>query len=299
MKCLNCSEQIKDTASDYEKSVMWHKSCIKRFFGTEIIPEIDLSEAKIEQLANDYISHGLTVPGVQKKLSLHLDMLSKKPRLTLVNYPTGYILKPQTEEYENLPELEFISMYMAEITGIKTVPYALIRLNSSFAYITKRIDRNISKNKVEKYAMEDFCQLSNKLTEEKYHASYERCAKIIDKYSSRSGLDLSELFMRIVFSYASGNSDMHLKNLSLIKTNGEYVLSPAYDLLPVSIILKNDLDELALTLNGKNRNLRRSDFIKFSKAIGLAEKSADNIIKKNRFYAGKVHSGMREGFYSA
>ena len=46
---------------------------------------------------------GYTVPGVQKKLSLHL-LAEGKPRLTMMNYPTGYILKPQVKEFTALPE---------------------------------------------------------------------------------------------------------------------------------------------------------------------------------------------------
>ena len=99
--------------------------------------------------------------------------------------------------------------------------------------LTALIDRKISKDNVQLIAMEDFCQLDLRLTQDKYKGSYERCAKIVDKYSSRQGLDMTELYLRIVFSYVVGNSDMHLKNFSLIETeegSGEYILSPAYDL---------------------------------------------------------------------
>lgn len=67
-------------------------------------------------------------------------------------------------------------------------------------------------------AMEDFCQLDLRLTQDKYKGSYERCAKVIERYSSRVGFDMTELFMRLVFSFVTGNSDMHLKNFSLIET---------------------------------------------------------------------------------
>ena len=80
---------------------------------------------------------------MQKKLSLHLTE-GDCPRLTLVNYPTGYILEPQTEEYSALPEMEYLVMRMAQVSKIKTVPFALIRMSAetpTFEYITKRIDR--------------------------------------------------------------------------------------------------------------------------------------------------------------
>ena len=150
-------------------------------------------------------------------MSLHLSEDGETPRLTFLNYPTGYILKPQAENYDSLPEMEYLVMQMAEATGIKTVPYALVRMPSqknSFAYITRRIDRVDGKI----LAMEDFCQLDERLTEDKYRGSYERCGKVVSKYSSRDGLDLTELFSKNSFLICSRNSDMHLKNFSLIET---------------------------------------------------------------------------------
>ena len=221
------------------------------------------------------------MPGVQKKLSLHLSR-EDNPRLTLVNYPTGYILKPQTEEYAALPEMEYLVMQMAEATGIKTVPYALMRLpsqNNAFAYITKRIDRIDH----QMLAMEDFCQLDGRLTEDKYRGSYERCGKIIARYSSAKGFDTTELYLRVVFSFAVGNSDMHLKNFSLIESaegSQTYTLSAAYDMLSTNVVIPADQEQLALTLNGKKQNIRRKDFMVFADALGIPEKSAEKMIAK-------------------
>ena len=132
-------------------------------------------------------------------------------------------------------------------------------------------------------AMEDFCQLDLRLTQDKYRGSYERCVKVIQRYSSRPGLDLSELFLRLVFCFLTGNSDMHLKNFSLIETapeSGSYVLSPAYDLLPVNVIMPEDKEEFALTMNGKKTNLRRNDFLVFAESAGIPGKAAESMIQK-------------------
>jgi len=132
-------------------------------------------------------------------------------------------------------------------------------------------------------AMEDFCQLDGRLTEDKYRGSYERCGKIISKYSARPGLDLSELYIRVIFSFAIGNSDMHLKNFSLIETSPgscEYVLSAAYDMLSTNVVLPADPEQFALTMHGKKQNIRRNDFLRFGEAIGLPKKSAEKIIEK-------------------
>ncbi|MBE6844493.1 MAG: HipA domain-containing protein [Ruminococcus sp.] len=275
MNCLCCGKPLK-TENEYG----WHQSCITRFFGIKKLPDIDISEDVLNQIAIENTNKGFTVPGVQKKMSLYLSKDST-PRLTIVNYPTGYILKPQTEEYPALPEMEFLIMQMANISGIKTVPFALLKMPSenTVAYITKRIDRKDDKL----LAMEDFCQLDGRLTEDKYRGSYERCGKIISKYSKNAGLDLAELYIRIVFSFAVGNSDMHLKNFSLIERDegkSEYVLSEAYDMLSTNIVIPQDREELALTLNGKKQNIRRKDFLIFAEAIGIPEKSAEKMIKK-------------------
>ena len=278
MNCLCCGKQLKDSEENG-----WHKACIKKFFGTTELPHIDIDEEGLQMLATETISKGYTVPGVQKKLSLHLLSEHKQPRLTLVNCPSGYILKPQVAEFEHLPEAEQLVMCMADIAGIVTVPHALIRSDGNFAYITKRVDRVFEKSGVRMLAMEDFCQLDLRLTQAKYKGSYERCAKLIARYSCRRGLDMTELYMRLIFSFIVGNSDMHLKNFSLIETSegsGAYLLSPAYDLLPVNVIMPEDKEQFALTMNGKKMNLRRKDFIEFADACGISPASAQKMLAK-------------------
>ena len=276
MNCLCCGKPLRTP-----EETGWHKACIKRFFGTSNLPEIEIDDNTLNLLATETTNRGFTVPGVQKKLSLHLVSDSNKPRLTFVNYPTGYILKPQVAEFEALPESEQLIMTMADMAGISTVPHALIKGKTGLAYITKRVDRNISDNKIEMLAMEDFCQLDLRLTEDKYRGSYERCAKIIKQYSSRVGIDMAEFFVRIVFCFIVGNSDMHLKNFSLIETaeaSGKYVLSPAYDLLPVNANMPSDKEQFALAMNGKKMNIRKGDFLKFADACDITRQTAEKLI---------------------
>lgn len=282
MKCLCCGKNIRENATNEEKKTCWHNRCIQSFFSTKKLPLLDISEEQLEQLADTTVNKGLTVPGVQKKLSLHLSQDSET-RLTIVNYPTGYILKPQTEDFDSLPEFEDLAMRMAETAGIKTVPHALMKMNDNYVYITKRIDRDITTQMICLYAMEDFCQLSNRLTQDKYKGSYESCGRIIQKYSSYPGLDLSELFIRVVFSFIIGNSDMHLKNFSLRETEPAsriFRLSSAYDMLPVNIIMPEDTEQLALTLNGKKRNIHKKDFYIFAEKCGIPKKSAEKMLQK-------------------
>lgn len=277
MNCLCCGKPLR-TADESG----WHKACIKKFFSTSKLPEIEIDDKTLNLLATETTNKGFTVPGVQKKLSLHLVSDDNKPRLTLVNYPTGYILKPQVAEFEALPESEQLIMTMADMSGISTVPHALVKGNNGLAYITKRVDRVFLDGKTEMLAMEDFCQLDLRLTEDKYRGSYERCAKIINQYSSRVGIDMAEFYIRLVFCFIVGNSDMHLKNFSLIETSegsGEYVLSPAYDLLPVNANMPADKEQFALAMNGKKMNIRKGDFLKFADTCEISRSTAEKLIE--------------------
>jgi len=275
--CLCCLNEL----GDEEKGLDFHKKCLKKFFGTGQAPQIELNDDVLEVLAEKSSAMGVSVAGVQKKLSLHL--LSKKneqPRLTLIGFPQGYILKPQSADYQYLPETEQITMVMAEKVGVQVVPHSFIYISDhSLSYITKRIDRLENGDKIH---MEDFCQLSGRLTEDKYKGSYEQCAKIIQKYSARPGIDLTDFFYRLLFCFVTGNSDMHLKNFSLIhnQQSGEWELARAYDLLPVNILMPSDKEETALTMNGKKSRLTRKDFLIFAQNIKIPLKAAEKMIER-------------------
>ena len=116
MKCLCCGKSITNSAANVEKEWCWHKKCVKRFFQTDELPILDVTKDQLEILANETVNEGLTVPGVQKKLSLHLST-DLNARLTIVDYPTGYILKPQTEEFHNMPEFEDLAELFLRVVG--------------------------------------------------------------------------------------------------------------------------------------------------------------------------------------
>ena len=185
----------------------------------------------------------------------------------------------ETERFGNLPELEDLTMHLAEIAKIRVVPHSLIRFeDGELCYITRRIDRT---NEGGKLAMEDMCQLSEKLTEQKYKGSYEQIAKLVLRYSSAPKLDLVNFWEQVVFSWITGNADMHLKNFSLYSPQQEvYTLTPAYDMLSTALVMPEDTEELALTLNGKKRKLKKADFVTSMRASGLDEKVIENLFKK-------------------
>jgi serine/threonine-protein kinase HipA len=284
-RCLYCYEPLGEVKSEF------HNACSRKFFGTPIPPELPYSEGQMLQLAEKVIKSKTTVTGVQPKLSLHLENLSKKDeplRFTIVGLWGGYILKPPAKQYKFLPELEDLTMHLAEIAGIEVVPHSLIRLSSGkLAYITRRIDRT---NEA-KIHMEDMCQLTERLTEQKYNGSHEQIGKAIIKYSINPGLDIINFFEQVVFSFLTGNADMHLKNFSLYdRPELGYVLSPAYDMVASSLVVEGDEEDLALTLNGKKKKLRKKDFLAAMNRFDMDARAIENIFSKFRNSEKKWHA---------
>ena len=131
--------------------------------------------------------------------------------------------------------------------------------------------------------MLDFCQLSNRLTEHKYYGTYGQLADMVKKYSSAPMLDVQRFWEIVIFSWITGNSDMHCKNFSLIDTgNGEYSLSPAYDLLPVLLADPEDTEEMAMAfrVGGRKSGFDKSTFIDAMCESGLSEEQANFLIQK-------------------
>ena len=260
--------------------VDYHPGCARKIFESTVVPVLPYTRDNIKELAREIVTASTTVTGVQAKLSLDIARGGKDEpqRFTIVGLWGRFILKPQTDRFVNLPENEDLTMHLAEIAGIKTVPHSLIRFaDGELCYITRRVDRT---KKGDKIAMEDMCQLSERLTEDKYKGSYERIAKLIKKHSSAPMLDVINFWEIVVFSWLTGNADMHLKNFSLFKPTDNYKFTPAYDLLSTSIVMPEDNEELALTLNGKKKKIKREDFEKAMSDSGMDEKSIANLFKK-------------------
>jgi len=190
----------------------------------------------------------------------------------------NYILKPPVDEYPFLPENEAVVMRLADLLDIPTVPHCLIRpASGELAFIARRIDRTTEGGKI---AMEDFCQVSERLTEDKYKGSAERIGRLLHRHSVFPGLDVVDLFERILFNYLVGNADMHLKNYSIIETPQGMRLAPAYDLLSTELVLPDDPEESALTINGKKARLKKVDFDALGASLQIRPRAAENIYKK-------------------
>ena len=263
-KCLYCYKELEEGQKDF------HPGCARKFFGTPDAPLLEYRREELDALAAQVIQAQTSLTGVQPKLSLNLHKHEGSNRLTIVGLWGDFIFKPQTDANPELPENEDLTMHMAEASRIKVVPHSLIRLaDGSLGYITRRIDRT---KKGEKIDMEDMCQLTLHPTEYKYKSSCEQIAKTIAAYSSTPRLDLVNFMQVLLFSFVTGNNDMHLKNFSLYRPKALYQLSPAYDLLNVAIANPKDKEEMALSINGKKARIQLADFLKSSDTMGIEQR---------------------------
>ena len=271
-KCLYCYKDLEQGQVDF------HPSCVRRMFGMTTAPQMDYTRQDMDSLAADIIRSQTTLTGVQAKLSLNLTKHEGTKRLTIVGLWGQYIFKPQTEDFEQLPEVEDLTMHLAEDAKMPVARHSLIRLaDGSLGYITKRFDRDAKGGKI---AMEDMCQLAERKTEDKYKSSYEQVAKMITRYSYVPRLDFTNFFELLLFCWITGNNDMHLKNFSLYCPKSQYVLTPAYDLVNAALVNPSDKEELALTLNGKKSRLKLQDFIQAAERMGLTEKFVEQTVKR-------------------
>lgn len=286
-RCLCCYKPIEAEKGDY------HPLCAQRLFGCRRPPLLPYTRDNIEGLALQVLERSTSVTGVQPKLSLEINRGGKNEpdKLTIVGLWGNFILKPQSPSYRSMPEIEDVTMRLAEVVGIATAPHGLIRMaDGELAYITRRMDRG---EEGQKFSMLDMCQLTNRLTEHKYRGAYTQLAETIRRYSASPMLDVQRFWEVVVFSWVTGNSDMHCKNFSLLGKAGiGYQLSPAYDLLAVWLTGIKDTDELAMPLvgfgndgHGSIRGFGRASFVEAMTVSGITEKFAERIL--SRMKAGR------------
>ena len=288
-KCLYCYQDLEEGMVDF------HPQCARRFFGTTAVPAFPYKHSEIKELAKEVVRSQTAVTGVQAKLSMDIEKVQHETSFTIVGLWGRFILKPQTELYPHLPELEDLTMHLAETAHIQVVPHTLVRFaDGELCYLTRRVDRT---PKGEKIPMEDMCQLSEKLTEHKYRGSHEQIAKIIMHYSSAPKLDLVRFWEIVLFSWITGNSDMHLKNFSIYSPfTDNYQLAPAYDLLNTLLVMPSDKEELALTLNAKKKTIKAQDFVSAMTNSGLDGKVIQNMFQRFRSAEEKWYDWIENSF---
>lgn len=240
----------------------------------------------------------MSISGIQDKISLKLVRGKLEPTETRGEY----ILKPVPAAdipcFKNdVPANEHVTMQIAsQVFGITVPPNAVIHFaDGELAYIVKRFDRRNG----QKIGQEDFCQLSNRSEETagrnyKYDSSYEEVGRILKRFCGAYAVEIEKLFMRVVFNYVFSNGDAHLKNFSLFSSDfGDYVLTPAYDLLCTSLHFPAEsrtaldmFDEFESESFRKNGFYKRPDFLKLAELYGMKGERAEKVL--DRFADGQA-----------
>lgn len=256
----------------------WHK-----VFGIDREPFIDLTLAGVSLKAQEMVGK-MSISGMQPKLSVRLADKDNEPRLEVTGEGGQYILKPQVQAFANLPENEDLCMTVAGYLGIGAPAHCLVHLkDKSLAYVVKRFDREGRR----KIHQEDFMQVLGK--NDKYTGSVEEIGRKLKAVSEVPGLDAQLFFERVVFNFLIGNGDAHMKNYSIIYgEEGRVRLAPAYDLVCSRIVLPNEADESALTIQGRKSKIRRKEIDLLADYLGISEK-----IRFARFVGQKEHVRSR------
>ena len=276
--CPSILQEGYDTYSPVARRTLFDGHAVSHIF-SEPSPDTGTVEANEAVKSVGRIS----LSGAQPKFSIVVD--DDKLRYIREGEQGTFILKPRPTAYQIINKdfcvaNEHVTMQIAsQVYGIETAANALCFFDDGTpAYITRRFDVH-SKGK---YKQEDFAALlgytkDNAGSNYKYDkASYEECAEVIHKYVKATLVDIRRFFRIILFNFVTLNDDAHLKNFSLIERNGEYRLSPAYDLINTSLQLMNPhifaLDK-GLFKEGMvfsdTHTISRSDFEEFGKRIGL------------------------------
>jgi len=221
----------------------------------------------------------MSIQGVQPKLSAVLNVRGHCFDITDIG--GTFILKPQNHDFPNLPENEAVTMCMATKAGIEVPTTGLIgSKDGSLTYFIRRFDRL---KKGHKLATEDFAQLLGFNRETKYNASMEKLVDVVEQFCTFPMLEKTKLFRLVLFNFLVGNEDAHLKNFSLITRSGKVELSPAYDLLNSTIVLRGaNIEELALPLAGKKRKLNRELLVNYygKEHLRLSDKTIRQILNE-------------------
>jgi len=254
----------------------YHPACARGLFGRGSVSatfDIDVRLAEMQTLGLAMVGR-TSISGVQRKISVNVS--ADRKTLQVAAGPGRHLLKPQSPVYPELPQNEWLTMRLAEAVGIEIPPCGLVSLaDGSLAYVVRRFDRRDTGGK---WRQEDFCQLAGKFAREKYTGSAEPCARLVRHYASEPLIELLELFRRMVFSWWTGNGDMHLKNFSLLAgPDTIHRLSPACDLLCTRLAIPDD--QLALPVGGRRNGLARADWLRYAEYCGIPRPAAERVLR--------------------
>lgn len=249
----------------------YHAKCLRALWGKAITPKIPFALADLPAKVTTAVDH-MSISGVQVKALVRLNQA-----LELEVAPTGstHILKPEPNEYPELPAMENACMSMAAALGMAVPPHGLFPMSDGqLCYVVKRFDRADDGGKIQKETMFQLLGATDK-----YKGSLESVGKAIRAYAENVGLDTVDFFERVLFCFLTGNGDMHLKNWALLIRDKKAQLAPCYDFVCSKVYITNEEDS-ALMINAKKNKLKRSDFEGLAGYLKIDPKAAANVFAK-------------------
>ncbi|MBE9462006.1 type II toxin-antitoxin system HipA family toxin [Dyadobacter subterraneus] len=286
---MNCSGCFKEVAVEG-----YCKKCLKELFDGEKVSHIlpfHSPYTEDSELFND-LTKKMSISGVQVKYSMKLE----KTQLVLTDTGGQFLLKPipigQFKNMDQAPANEHLTMQLArQLFRIAVPPNAMIYFRDRTpAYLVKRFD---VKQDGSKFQQEDFAQIAQ-VTEIthgrnfKYDLSYEEIGALMKIHVSLYPVEIEKFFRLILFNYIFSNGDAHVKNFSVIQIEtGDYVLTPAYDLLCTRIHSPSESDMALMLLKDRFSDAydaqgfyTYNDFLQFGKVLGIKESRIIKIISE-------------------
>lgn len=266
-RCLCCQGVL-------EKGRRYHPKCLKALWGKPLVPKIPFGVAQMPGEVVKTEGH-MSISGVQMKAVIRLN--SETSEIEVVAAGGTHILKPEPNQYEELPQNENVCMSMAAALGMPVPPHGLFPMaDGKLCYIIKRFDRTEDGAKVQKETMFQILGVTDK-----YSSSLESVGRAIRAHVENVGLDTIDFFERVLFCFLTGNGDMHLKNWALVTRDKRVSLAPCYDFVSSKLYIPDEEDS-ALAINGRTNKLQRPSFETFAEVLKIDPKAVAGIFGKFR-----------------
>lgn len=165
------------------------------------------------------MSPGSSLGGARPKASV----IDENEQLWIAKFPSRY-------DDHDIAAWEFVTYKLAVAAQIEMAECRIDKFNSQHhTFLTKRFDRTTQSRLHFTSAMTQLGYYDGD-----YDASYLELAQFLWENGANTKADLAQLWRRIVFNIAVSNTDDHLRNHGFIYKTGGWLLSPAYDINPVT-----------------------------------------------------------------
>ena len=165
------------------------------------------------------MSPGSSLGGARPKASV----IDEEEHLWIAKFPSRY-------DEHDIAAWEYLVYKLALDAGIDMAESRIEKFNSHHhTFLTKRFDRSETSRLHFTSAMTQLGYYDGD-----YEASYLELAQFLTEQGSKTKTDLEQLWRRVVFNIAVSNTDDHLRNHGFIYDGNGWILSPAYDVNPVT-----------------------------------------------------------------